>query len=297
MVKIECSNCSEEAVIEIKRKGKNYCPDHYRKYFLNQVGKVLDKYEIEGKIAVAISGGKDSSTCAEALTHFERIDVRSFYINLGIGEYSKKSRGSAKEVSDELGLDLDIIDLERRYGRSVPEINEEEGGSPCALCGMIKRYLTNRYAFENGFDYVATGHNLSDEVSSTFHNLANVYLTPFRGLEPVLNEKKNYKLAERVKPLYFLKDKETLIYAQTNDISFYHGECPLSQDSPTDELKNWLHELDSEKPGIMRSFAKSFMRLEDRMEKDQRELKKCENCGYATATRICRFCRVVRNFP
>lgn len=282
-------------MIEVKRKDESYCPRHYRRYFLNQVGKVLDKYGIEGKITVAISGGKDSSACAEALTHFERIDVRSLYIDLGIGDYSKKSREAAEEVSDGFGLDLDVIDLKRRYGRSVPEINEDEGGSSCAICGMVKRYLMNRYAFENGFDYVATGHNLSDEVSSTFHNLANVYLTPFRGLKPALPEKREYKLAGRVKPLYFLKDKETKTYAEINDIPFYSGKCPFSRDSPTNELKSWLHELDSEKPGIMRSFAKSFMRIEERMEKDQEELKKCENCGYATATKVCRFCRAVAN--
>jgi len=147
------------------------------------VSKVLNEYEVEGEIAVALSGGKDSSTCLNALTHFDRIEVKPFFIDLGIGEYSEKSLESAEEASSELGLDLDIIDLQDRYGKDIPELNEEEGGKPCSLCGTVKRYLMNRYAYENDFDYVATGHTLSDEVSSTFNNLANVYLTPFRGYE------------------------------------------------------------------------------------------------------------------
>ncbi len=291
---MECSNCQAEAVTYVNWKDKHYCENHFKRYFLAQVGKVLDKYEVNGKVAVALSGGKDSSTCVEALNHFDRIDVEPFYIDLGIGEYSQKSREYAKKLARKLENELKVIDLEEQYDTTVTALNEEEGGSACGLCGMIKRYLMNKHAYENDFDHVATGHNLSDEVSSTFNNLANVYLTPFRGMKPVLEEKKKYKMVSRIKPLFFVKDEECLTYAETNDIPFYKEKCPLSKGSPTNQLKEWLHKLDEERPKILRNFAKSFMRIEERMKIDQSELKKCDNCGYPTATKTCRFCRVVR---
>lgn len=290
---MHCSNCQEDSVIRISWKDKNYCANHFKRYFLAQVGKVVNKYEISGKVTVALSGGKDSSTCVEALTHFDSIEVEPFHINLGIGEYSEKSLEFSKKLSENFGLDLHVIDLEKEYGKTIPEINKEEGGKACGICGMVKRYLMNKFAHENGFDYIATGHNLSDEVSSTFNNLANVYLTPFRGLEPVLEEKEEYNMVSRAKPLFWLKDKECLTYAETNNIPYYHEECPLSKDSPTNELKEWLHELDLEKPRTLRNFAKSFIRIEEKMEKNNEELKTCKNCGYPTATKICRFCRTV----
>lgn len=290
---MKCSNCSEEAVIRVGRNNKNYCENHFKRYFLAQVVGVLEKHDVEGEVAVALSGGKDSSACTEALTHFENLEVKPFYIDLGIGEYSKRSLESARELAGKLDLDLEILGLEEDYGTTLPEINERENGKACGLCGMIKRYLMNKYAYENDFDYVATGHNLSDEVSSTFNNLANVYLTPFRGLSPVLESWDEYHLAGRMKPLYFLKDNECRVYAETNGIPYYDGECPLSQNAPTDELKDWLHDLDSAVPGILRNFAKSFIRIEDQMEGDHEELGRCENCGYATATKICKFCRTV----
>lgn len=290
---MKCSNCNEDAVIEVKWKDKNYCPNHFKRYFLAQLGKVIYKYEVEGEITVALSGGKDSSTCVEALTHFDQLTVKPFHIDLGIGEYSQKSLDSAEELCNELGLGLSLIDLEEEYGVTIPELNEKESGKACGICGMVKRYLMNKHAYENNFDYVATGHNLSDEVSSTFNNLANVYLTPFRGLKPLLRTKEEYKLVARAKPLYFLKDKECLVYAETNDIPFYHGECPLAKDSPTNELKEWLHKLDSAKPKILRNFAKSFIRIEERMEDKPDHIKNCKVCGYSTATEVCRFCRVV----
>lgn len=276
-------------------KGKNYCFNHYKRYFLGQVSKVLDKYDIEGKIAVALSGGKDSSTCVEALTHFDGLEVKPFFIDLGIDDYSKESIENSRKLCSELNLDLEVIDMKEEYGTDLPEVNEREGGKVCGLCGMAKRYIMNVHAYENDLAYLATGHNLSDEVSSTLNNLANVYLTPFRGMKPVLEEKKEYRMVARVKPLYYLKDEECRIYAESNDLPFYQGGCPYSSDSPTDELKEWLHDLDSKKPKILRNFAKSFMRIEEEMDRDQRELRRCENCGYPTSTEICRFCRVVRN--
>lgn len=291
---MKCSNCSEEAITRVGWKDKNYCSNHFKRYFLGQVSKVLNKYNVEGEIAAALSGGKDSSTCVEVLTHFDEVKVKPFYIDLGIGDYSRLSLKACETLCSELELDLEVIDMKEKYGGDIPEINDRERGKVCGLCGMVKRYIMNHHAHENDFDYVATGHNLSDEISSTFNNLANVYLTPFRGLKPVLEELEEYRMVARLKPLYYLKDRECLIYAESNDLPYYHGECPYSLDSPTDELKEWLHELDSKRPKILRNFAKSFMRIEERMESDKSELRRCDNCGYATSTDLCRFCRVVR---
>lgn len=280
-------------MIHVGWKGKNYCEHHFKRYFLGQVSKVLYKYDVGGKVMVALSGGKDSSTCLEALTHFDEVELHPLYIDLGIGEYSEESLDTSESLCDALGLDLEVIDLEDEYGAAVPEISERESGKVCGICGMIKRYLMNRHAYENGYDYVATGHNLSDEVSSNFNNLANVYLTPFRGLKPVLEEKEEYRLVARAKPLYFLKDKECKVYAETNDLIHYGAECPLSRGSPTNELKEWLHKLSDAKPKVLRNFAKSFMRIEERMDTNHDDMGRCENCGYATATKVCRFCRVL----
>lgn len=293
---MKCSNCQKKAIFRVDWKDKQYCSDHFKRYFLGQVAKVVDKYEVSGKICVALSGGKDSSTCVEALTHFDEIEVKPLHIDLGIGEYSRKSLEYSQGLCDELGLELEVLDLKEEYDRTMPELDKRESGKICGICGMVKRYLMNKFAYENDFDYVATGHNLSDEVSSSFNNLANVYLTPFRGMEPVLEEKEEYKMVAKMKPLFYLKDEECQAYAEAYDIPFYSGGCPLSKDSPTHKLKDWLHELDSRMPRIMRNFAKSFMRIEEMMETGQEEnLRNCENCGYATATDVCRFCRVIES--
>lgn len=290
---MKCSECQEDAVIRVARRGKNYCANHFRRYFLAQVGGVLNKYRIEGEVAVGVSGGKDSASCLEALTHFRRVEVVPFHIDLGIGGYSRESLKHARKLAKKLGLELNTVDLKEEYGVTIPELERRGRGRICGLCGTIKRYLINRFAHENGLDYIATGRNLSDVVSSMFNNLANVYLTPFRGLEPYLEEMREFKLVGRIRPLYYLKDEECLVYAETNGIPFHRDVCPFSSGSPANKLKDWLHELDSKNPGILRNFARSFMRIEERMGRNREEMRGCERCGYATATRICRFCRII----
>lgn len=289
----ECDECSKQAIIQVGRRQKHYCSEHFKRYFIANVRDVLVDNDVNGRLAVAVSGGKDSSACLHALSHLDGIDLNPFFVDLGIEEYSRKSLVAAEECTDFLGLDLDVIDLENRYGKSIPDLNEDQSGKPCSICGTVKRYIMNRYAWENDFDHVITGHTLSDEVSSTFNNLANVYLTPFRGLGPVLEENEDYRLAGRAKPLYFLKDGYCTEYVEEFNVPHTSLDCHFSKGSKTEEMKEWLHRLDSDRPGILRNFAKSFIRIEEMMEREREELGGCDNCGYPTSTGVCKFCRMI----
>ncbi len=252
---MRCSKCTQPAVTHIDWKGKNYCKDHFRRYFLGQVGKVVNKYNVSGSVAVALSGGKDSAVAVESLTHFKDINVRPFYIDLGIDNFSSSSLNAAKKLAQELGVVLDVVDLKESYQLTLPKIHKRGNGSMCALCGLIKRYLMNKYAYENGFDWLAMA---------------------------------------KLKPLYWLKDEEVLIYAQTNDVPFTQKSCPYSPYAPTLELKDWLRQLDSTSPGILRSFAESFTRIGNQTQlQEEGGLMNCESCGYAASTTTCKFCKVM----
>ncbi len=117
---MRCSNCTQPAVIHIDWKGKNYCKDHFKRYFLSQVGKVVSKYDVRGNVAVALSGGKDSAIAVESLAHFKDINVKPFYIDLGIENFSSSSLHAAKELADRLGLVLDVVNLKESYGLTLP---------------------------------------------------------------------------------------------------------------------------------------------------------------------------------
>jgi uncharacterized protein (TIGR00269 family) len=76
-----------------------------------------------------------------------------------------------------------------------------------------------------------------------------------------------------------------------NKLPYCNEKCPYSREAPTVELKKWIHELEERRNGIMLNFAKSFEKIEERMEKKQ-EIRQCSICGYPSYGKICKFCRL-----
>lgn len=279
---MKCEYCSREAIEIIN--GKAYCEEHFSKYFLGKVRGIIDKFNIKGKIAVALSGGKDSAACLHAL-HSMGMEVKPFYINLRIPSYSEACEKKAAQLCDMLGYEMKVIDV-AEYGISL-----EKERKPCSTCGTVKRYLMNKFAFDEKCTCVATGHNLSDAVTFAFNNLANVNILNFRGNKPYLEGKEEYRMVAKVKPLYWLKDKECMLYTIINNLPFAEEECPYSINAPTLKIKDWLHALEGEWPNIMVNLAKSFWRLEEMMEKKS-NINICKKCGFASYGSICKFCKI-----
>ena len=254
------------------------------KYFLGRIRSIIDKYKIRGKIAVALSGGKDSATCFHALNKFN-LELVPFYIDLGIDGYSEDCKKYARKLCNEMGYKLNVIKL-KEYGIDLSKVNKK-----CSVCGTVKRYLMNKFSFENNCDYVATGHNLSDIVTFAFNNLATANILNFRGMKPMLPSNKNVRMVARIKPLYYLKDDECMKYIKANNLPYCNKKCPYAKDAPTVELKKWIHEMEEKRNGIMIKFAKSFQKIEERMKMEE-DIKTCKICGYPSYGNICKFCKL-----
>jgi len=282
---MKCDYCENDAMFQ--SYGKNYCEKHFNLYFQGRVRSVVDKFHIKGRIAVALSGGKDSLAMFHSL-HSLKMDLLPFFINLGIPSYSEASKKACEKICDELGYSLQEINV-ADYG-----IFLEEHEKPCSVCGTVKRYLMNRFAHENSCHYVATGHNLSDIVTFAINNFANANIMNFRGNKPYLEGRKEYNMVAKIKPLFYLTDKECMNYASINNLEDVKEKCPFSRDAPTLKIKKWIHAMEEEMPGIMLNMAKSFWRIEERMQ-EKVEIKKCSICGYPSYGRICKFCKIRRS--
>ena len=279
---MECDYCSKEAITS--SYGKNYCKEHFNMYFRGRVKSVIDKFHIKGRMAVALSGGKDSATVMHVL-HILGMEIVPFHINLDIPSYSKSSREACRQLCDSLGYKLEVINLQD-YGISLE--NEEKA---CSVCGTAKRYLMNRFAYENECKYVATGHNLSDVVTFAMNNLANVNIMNFRGNKPYLEGKEEYRMVAKIKPLFYLKDDECMNYVSINKIPYTKEICPHQKEAPTIKIKEWLHEIEEKRNGTMLNMAKSFWKIED-MIKEEVKLRRCSICGYPSYGKICKFCKI-----
>ena len=120
-------------------------------------------YEKGEKVLVALSGGKDSLALALVLSRLG-YDVTGLHIDLSIGISSEKARAVVERFCEKHAIPLIIKEMEKE-GLAIPKVKARLNRPICSTCGKIKRYYFNQTARELGFDALATGHNLDDEIA------------------------------------------------------------------------------------------------------------------------------------
>ncbi|MFC1698103.1 ATP-binding protein, partial [Nanoarchaeota archaeon] len=144
-------------------------------------------------MAIAVSGGKDSTVCLFILNKLG-YNIEAITIDAAIGNYTKQNLDNIKQVCKKYKINLNIISFREEFGMSLCYMRsalKEKGHdySSCMLCGILKRYLLNKYSKKFKFDYLATGHNLDDEAQAFMMNV-------FRN---------DFKLAKRQGPITGIK--------------------------------------------------------------------------------------------
>ena len=267
---------------------------------MGRIKKILDKHRIRGEILVAVSGGKDSMALLHALNEISKVEdsigITAFHINLGIYDYSQKSEDVVKKFAKEIGVVLITYDLKKEIGHTIPEIARTSRRPPCAVCGIIKRWVFNKVAYENGFDYVATGHNI-DDVSTIFLKalLTQDIYTIIRAQSEFSPSKIDVKLVGRIRPQFYLSEMENRLYVELNNIPVIEEACPLSIGATTHKYRSIWDSILRMNPASQINLVRSILKLRSQMIIDEPQLVQCKKCGYPTKSKagICAFCRLM----
>jgi tRNA-5-methyluridine54 2-sulfurtransferase len=309
---MKCKTCGQKAVVNMKQHKLALCQEHYLEWIPEQTARFIKKYWMFGpdeKILVAVSGGKDSLSLWDILIRLG-YQADGLYLGLGInvepiGEeglgYSDESHRLTEKFASERGLKLHVVDIEKEYGSSIPvlaELSNRGHGRPCAVCGVAKRHEMNRIAHDLGYDVLATGHNLDDEVAVLFGNTLTWSKEYLLRQKPVLPEHDG--LARKVKPLCRFYEKEMTAYAMLRGIDYIYEECPFSVGSTSIYYKELLNRLENERPGAKLSFYLNFLDARENglfaqdVEKTVQPLFNCPTCGQPTMySGKCSFCRMI----
>ncbi len=293
---MKCSICGRKAAVEVRRQGRAFCPEHYLEWFEAQVRRSIRRHrmiEPGERVLVAVSGGKDSIALWEVL-HRLGYATTGLHIQLGIDDYSRRALAVTRQFADERGLPLILVDLRTAYRLSIPQLAELTRRRTCSVCGLTKRYVMNRVAVEEGFDVVATGHNLDDEASVLLGNVLHWQTDALVRQGPVLPAKE--KLAKRIKPLYLLTEREILAYTLLRRLPYQHEECPFAVGAKSLLYKEALNKLEHAMPGTKQVFLEQYLKkiepvLKGGLASEEAKLKECERCGYPTTGEVCAFCR------
>lgn len=247
--------------------------------------------ERDEPLFVAISGGKDSLSLADILWRLG-YNVRGFFIDLGIGNYTEKSREVCESFCEERQIPLVVIDVREELGTTIREVRGRTGRAPCSVCGMVRRYLMNAIPLRHNVETLATGHNLDDEVNVIFWNILRWDLESLARQSPLL-PRSHPRFTKKIKPLCLTYEKDVASYARTVGIKPVEERCPLSRGATLLELKEFLNEIEEENPGIKRRFYEGFLLRKESLERKTKvNLKECKLCGQPTTAEICSFCRL-----
>ncbi len=250
--------------------------------------------EAGDRVLVAVSGGKDSLGLWQLLRELD-VDADGLYLGLGIGEYSDASGAYARDFARTRGLRLIEVDLRESYGFDVPDGSRAAKRVPCSACGLSKRHIFNEVATTNGYDVVATGHNLDDEAAVLFGNVLRWEAGYLGRQSPVLEAAPGF--VRKIKPLIRLGERELAAYCLLSGIDYIVDECPMAAGNRHLGYKDVLNAIEERSPGTKAAFVFGFLeRVRDRfvpdVEDERADLRPCVECGAPTTSDVCAFCRL-----
>jgi uncharacterized protein (TIGR00269 family) len=270
--------------------------EEFNKKIQDNVKKTVEKYKLladNEKVAVALSGGKDSILTLHMLNEFKEeynLDLVAITIDEGISGYRNEGLEAARKNAEEAGVKLIEKSFFNEFGFFLDDIFNFYK-SACIPCGVFRRYLLNRTAYELGAVKIATGHNLDDEIQSFLMTFARADFRRFSKFGPKLDTI-HKKLIPRIKPLWNVPEKDVGTWAVLNDVDVHFAECPYSHMSARSKMKEFLNKMESQRKGtklnILKSFDKTFQ-----FEKKPASLYECEKCGEPSSLDVCKACEMI----
>lgn len=213
------------------------------------------------RIAVCISGGKDSMLMAKLLQQLQKISDVPFELVFLVMDpgYNEANRRKIEENAALLQIPIQIFESD------IFKITDSVGGSPCYLCARMRRGHLYAQAKALGCNKIALGHHFSDVVETTLMGM--FYGSQIQAMLPKLHAK-NFKGMELIRPLYCVHEDAILAWVRYNELTFIQCACRFVENytnshdgigtSKRQETKALLRELRKTNPDIEHHIFKSI---------------------------------------
>jgi len=253
------------------------------------------------RVAVAVSGGKDSVALKHLLAEYckqKNCELVAITIDEGIKGYRDRSVTIARENAESLGVEHMVVGFEPTFGATLDKMVKlakikKTGLNPCTYCGVMRRSLLNQAARELEADKLATAHNLDDEVQAIMLNYVRADLSRLHRLGPTYSPQKGF--VPRIKPFREIPEKEVALYALLSGLNVYLAVCPYASGIHT-EIRDFLNELETNHPNSKFMILRMFERIKPNIARvtPKFEMRRCELCGEQTSVNICKSCELLK---
>ena len=214
---------------------------------LGYLRKAIEHYNMinEGdKIAVALSGGKDSITLLKGLKALQRFYPKHFEliaISVNPGFEFFDSEFLQKTCND---IGVDYIETKSDIKEIVFDIRKEK--NPCSLCANLRRGILNSTAIQHGCNKLALGHNEDDVLETFFLNMLFAgSLSTFAPTSYMDRSK-----ITLIRPLIYTPEKEIRNFIKRENITVMKKNCPMDGLSKREYMKDMLYKLSIEIPNV-----------------------------------------------
>ncbi|MEM2906228.1 MAG: TIGR00269 family protein [Candidatus Bathyarchaeia archaeon] len=304
---MRCLRCGLDAVFRRAYSGEGLCRSHFLNSVESRVYTTVKQHQMltpTETIALALSGGKDSTSLLHMLVKIERRFPKARLVAVTVDEGIKGYRDEAVRIAAEncakLGVEHRLVSFLQLYGFTLDSIVEKARArgsrlTPCTYCGVLRRKALNREAAAVGATKLATAHNLDDMVQTVVLNLFHGDLWRLSRVEPVTSSPEE-GFVPRIKPLYEMPENEVALYAYLRDIEFQRSPCPYAGSSLRTEMRAIVNRMEAEHPGVkftlLRTFEKVRPAIAEAQERAPR-LNACKGCGDPTIAELCMPCQML----
>lgn len=214
---------------------------------LSNVRKAIDDYKMiqDGdRVAVGISGGKDSLTLLYALSNLQRFYPHKFElcaVTVDLG-FDNVNYDEISKLCKDLGVEYHIIKTE--IAKIIFDIRQER--NPCSLCSKMRKGALNDAIKELGCNKVAYAHHKDDVVETFLMSL--IYEGRLHTFTPVTFLDKTEITV--IRPLIYLNESEVIGFINKNSIPVTKSPCPADGHTKREYIKQTLRQLNLDNPGV-----------------------------------------------
>ncbi|MBO7676782.1 MAG: tRNA 2-thiocytidine biosynthesis protein TtcA [Erysipelotrichaceae bacterium] len=239
----------------------------YRTRLWSPFIRAIKEYQLiqeNDRIAVCISGGKDSMCMAKLMQMLQRFSEFPFevvYLVMDPG-YNELNRRKIEDNARILDIPITIFETQ------IFDIANSQEKTPCYLCARMRRGALYHKAQELGCNKIALGHHFDDVIETTF--LGMFYASKLEGMMPKLHSA-NYENMELIRPMYMVREEDIINWKNYNDLEFIQCACRFTENcticdnggggSKRQEIKKLIRQLHNENPDIEKSIFNSLHKV------------------------------------
>ena len=233
----------------------------YRKEIWGPFIMAIKQYKLineNDKIAVCISGGKDSMLMAILMQHLQKYSEVPFelvFLVMNPG-YNRENREQIEKNAKLLNIPITIFET------NIFNVANNTYKSPCYLCAKMRRGYLYKQAQTLGCNKIALGHHFNDVIETTL--IGMFYSSQLQSMMPKLHSL-NFEGMELIRPMYCIHEKDIIAWKNYNNLEFIQCACRFTENSingsvnsKRQEIKLLLQELKKNNPNIEKSIFNSI---------------------------------------